>query len=103
MKRIFALSITWALLFFGCTIADEDRCPDGYEYRSDEKICYFIEDAGTEDDGGGGEPGEGFWKACENDDDCADTDASYCALIPGEEGNCTYRDCDTLADGCPSG
>ena len=42
MKKIVALTLAWALLSWGCTIADEDRCPSGYEYRVDDKVCYLI-------------------------------------------------------------
>lgn len=103
MKPVFAISLFWALLAWGCTIADDDRCPKGLIYLPEDKMCLLPEeDAGPEEDGGP-DPGEGFWQTCTSITECEEVGLDFCVAMPNEDGNCTYTDCESLPDGCPAG
>ena len=95
MRKIGLLCFVYVFALFGCTIADEDRCPKGYEYLAKDKFCYLIVDASEEEEDAGetgdaGDLPEGFWKECETEGDCADNgEADYCIISGTGEGNCT--------------
>lgn len=107
-------NITWPVLLVSaalgaaCTIADDDRCPEGWEYRPIPKLCYLIEAEDTEEpgdteteDGGGDDAGDNFGIPCSNDLDCQDGVADYCMAEPNSDGICTYTNC--TPGSCPQG
>ena len=104
----------------GCSIDDGDRCPDGYHYDPEGLACLVCAEdetwdpvnyacVGTSDSdsdvdaGDDGGPPTGLGEPCDSDEDCAEYEASMCAINPlTEEGvYCTLEDC-TPAD-CPEG
>lgn len=113
------LSSLMAVGFFalgqvGCTIADEDRCVEGYEWSQQYLSCLLVEDDDTdtgedtdEDDGGSSGDGSvelGLGEECTESTECADYTADYCIIspmAPSEPGYCTIEDC--IASDCPSG
>lgn len=122
MKTLWILLFALAFLgLLGCSIKDEDRCPEGFEYDKEYKACRSpaadgsstAEDSGTSDGSGeakdgatgdgseGDAGGAGFGDPCEEHSDCV-TDADYCAYDDiTQSGMCTYKDC--TADSCPEG
>lgn len=101
MRKICFLFFTWGLLFWGCSIADDDRCRDGYEYLPEEMYCYKIVDDGEEDSGPALE--DNFGQPCSNAGDCEGGDAEVCLERPGNPGFCSYADCDQRDPACPVG
>jgi hypothetical protein len=95
MKKTCLLHIISVFLLFSCTIDDDDRCPDGYEYLPDQSICYEQVDGSTDLE-------ENFGDVCDSDEDCADGTADYCLIQFGEdEGICTYTGCESDDPACP--
>ena len=102
MRKICLLSFTWGLLFWGCSLSDEDRCPSGYEYKPDDQFCYKIVDGGDGDSGPVSE--ENFGQECQTDGDCSGGNALYCAIPFNEDtGECVYTDCHGGDPECPAG
>lgn len=104
----------------GCDIDDADRCSEGYHYDPKGLACKVceedqtwdpinyncVDDPDTDDDadaGDDGGPPSGLGEPCDSDEDCAEYEASMCAVNPlTQEGvYCTLADC-TPAD-CPDG
>jgi len=95
----------------GCTIADEDRCIDGYTWNPHTRGCYEdtnqavdtsgdtqgLADAGAGDAGGSDGMSEpsGFKESCFTQEDCASYEANYCLKNPTttDPGMCTVQDC----------
>jgi hypothetical protein len=95
MPRYFVLLILTAICLFGCTIDDEDRCPDGLEWNADVQACQdpvVLPDAGA--DGG-------YLAPCNGHPDCASYEADYCMYDPfgDEPGICLFQDCHPTS--CP--
>ena len=104
MPRYFVLLILTAICLFGCTIDDEDRCPDGLEWNSSVQACQdpvVLPDAGA--DGGFPDAGAdgGFLAPCGGHPDCASYEADYCLYDPtgDDPGICLVQDC--TAGSCP--
>ena len=121
MYRLVCLIVLCGLVNFGCTMSDDDRCPKGFEYDSEKRVCILLEeettdtgDTGDNDDAGDGDAGgadnlSGLGKTCTTDAECKDSDAHYCLEDPTKdlgmdmdaERYCTVPDCS--AGGCSSG
>lgn len=113
-----AVLLVVAVCVASCSISDSDRCPAGYAFLEKEKVCWEVRDEDTEtdevpqpdagDDTGSVDSGaqdpdlaaDGFGKVCGNADDC-DGAADYCLAMPGEDGTCSYTDCDSGRE-CPA-
>lgn len=98
------------VLLAGCTPSDSERCGEGFTYQ--DGMCQPADDAGSaddtdsaEDDGGdGGDLPTGMGEICAGDEDCADYEADYCLMQPGDdEGVCTVQNCSVDPDDCPDG
>lgn len=109
--------------FLCCTIADTDRCIEGYTYDPEVTSCREDEapDTGADGDGDGDvdldanvgpdahadteDPDSGFGIPCTtNGNECDGYHADYCLLDPfkpSEPGICTRKDC--KPGECPSG
>jgi len=94
-----------------CSISDADRCPSGYVYISEAKVCALAVDAApstlptTTGDSGASSIGEtvevSFGATCAVSTDCSSTTADYCLVLSGKPtGYCTKSRCTT---DCPSG
>ncbi len=95
-----------------CKVADEDRCPEGYEYVRKRMYCRLPKniddnqskhaDAGAAEGGvGGGDDTSdsemlNIGEACSSDDECSGP-ADYC--VTTTSGYCTITGCS--AGGCP--
>ena len=102
MRKICYLFVVFGLLLWGCSISDEDRCPDGYEYLPEDQFCYKIVDGGDGDSGPIGE--ENFGQECSaTGNDCEGGQAEVCLERPGSPGFCSYADCDERDPNCPDG
>jgi hypothetical protein len=113
-----------SLLLVSCTVPENQRCPDGYEYRDDWKVCIRIPEeastggvAGAAGAGGSaangassagaagtaeGTPDEvALGDACFDQGDCGGS-VDYCLLnplTPDDPGICTIADCSAPACG----
>jgi hypothetical protein len=96
MPRYLVLIILTANCLFGCTISDEDRCPDGLEWNSTVQACQEIQ---VLPDGGAD---GGYLAECAGNEDCASFEADYCMYDPfgDDPGICLYQDC--TANSCPA-
>jgi hypothetical protein len=99
MPKCLTAIIFTAIYLFGCTISDEDRCPDGLEWNGDIQVCQEIQelpDGGTGDASAGG-----YLEPCEGNEDCASYEADYCLYNPmgDDPGICLLQDC--TAGSCP--
>ena len=95
-----------------CTPSDDERCVSGFYF--DDNACYREEDTSetsTTDGGSQVDPDGGFdlptglGAKCDNDTDCAEYDADYCAVDPTdmqEQGVCTIQDCHLDPTICPA-
>jgi hypothetical protein len=105
MKKTCLSYIISVFLLFGCTIDDDDRCPDGYEYLPDQSICYEQVDGGDDLPPTDSGP-DNFGDPCETDSDCSGGTAEYCLVSGGvgggREGICSYLDCDSDGPECPA-
>ncbi len=115
MKKLFFVAICLGVLV-GCD-DDYELCPEGYDYNQDVRLCmkaFSFDDTSTggEDTtdgdagtaGDGAVSGSGIGEPCADQPDCAQYEASACAvspMTPDEPGYCTFADCDP--GGCPAG
>ena len=110
-----------ALLLFGCTIADDDRCGDAYEWDDALGACALISsDTGTGtgvdtnvvDSGTGqvdtsdtdtGQTGTvELGQSCSSDADCVQYSADMVCVGPPGAMYCSIT-CTTAPDNCPTG
>ena len=109
LHRIIAIG--GFLLAVQCTVSDDERCPEGFTYRSDTMSCHKNEvDSDTLDENDASPDGSpdsgkahGIGTACrKGTDDCEGFEGNYCVDNPvGEGGFCTISNC-VPAD-CPVG
>ncbi len=102
MKQIFVLSaVLWLL---SCSFEDSERCPDGYDWIADYKMCIqegaLDADADSDTDTEPGETPEteenGVGVSCLGDTDCAELEADWCLLDPfnaSAPGMCSVFGC----------
>ena len=89
-----------AMVGFGCTIADEDRCPSGLYWDGDIMACRLIEDS---PEGGLDAGDDGYLAPCSGAEECEDYAADYCLYDPTkpqEPGICVFQNCE--AGTCPA-
>jgi hypothetical protein len=86
------------LVSFACTVDDDDRCPSGYYWVDDLKVCLErdeVSDAGGEECPS--DAGVGLGAECMDNESCACFVADFCQknpLNPPEDpGACTISDC----------
>ena len=91
MLNYSTLAMLAVALLFGCTIDDEDRCPDGLFWDQDAGAChdgYLAPCDATEED---------------KNKDCQEYDADLCfynQLDLEAPGMCVYQEC--TENGCPT-
>ncbi len=92
----------------GCAIDEADRCPEGYVYQSDWKVCLVADSSpgtggapGQAAGGAAGAPNTALGTPCTGQGECGGA-ASYCLLnpfAPADPGMCTVEGCDQAACG----
>lgn len=114
---VLALSLG-ALAMVGCTIDDEDRCPEGFQFEKITLSCHPIPQESEGDSSGGEDTGKdkdtndagdgpsGLGEPCAGDPGAcaaAGYEADYCVVNPLEQDKayCSSRDC--TADSCEKG
>lgn len=113
VKFLAAGALLAALAFSGCSVADEDRCVDGYYWAEEYLSCLpdpegdTDTETGTDDPDAGPDDGGtelGLGEECSGDPDCASFEADYCItnpMAPDDPGYCTIESC--VAADCPDG
>jgi hypothetical protein len=103
----------------GCSLSDADRCPSGFVYQKDTKVCALIsdaapavvEDAAVATPAVDAEPApaseagvsatSSFGAACTGNAECASAATNFCVMLPGSPGGyCSKAQCTTE---CPTG
>ncbi len=115
-KRAIIAGVLVGLFAVACTIKDEDRCPDGYEFIEVTLSCHPVKEKQSEDtgespgttdtnpdpepgtDGEPSGPPTGLGESCaDNPNACADAgyEADYCVIPPPapQTAYCSTRDC----------
>jgi hypothetical protein len=120
MKRasvVLMFACFGAVGVMGCSLSDADRCPSGFAYQKDTKVCALIPDAApavSEDAApapaidaeatpageAGVSAGPMFGDACTGNAECASSVTNFCVMLPGSpSGYCSKAQCTSE---CPS-
>lgn len=106
MRFVLSVLVLSSFLVVGCTLSDDERCPDGYSYYPEIKACCDENDvfnetdkiceppADTEPVDTSVETPSGLGDECTEQSACEGNEASYCAVNPLEgTGYCTTNEC----------
>ncbi len=120
MNKALLITIWFSVYWSSCTVDDEDRCLNGYDWDPEVLTCRKIEkdtdtstaatdvaqdageDSGTTGDSDGNLP-SGYLEPCEKQGDCAAYEADYCLINPlePEQSACVTQNC--TPGSCPAG
>jgi hypothetical protein len=113
-NHLWALTISSIVVVGANGCGESDSCESGQQSLDGVCVPLAAADAGAPDttaeadssttEADGGAMPSGMGDVCSGPEDCAGTEATYCAKKPADEtGTCTVEDCDAATNDCPAG